>query len=281
MGTRRGGGRGVFVRHRSREWRGEGRTALVLAHTKKKWYRPKINRHVRGSVDPYNRTSPAPPSPIDPRRSFLRGPRHSAPRVREPQPPSRLTRSRAHAPRLAHDDGASRAPIRPRRGARRGPARGLGRAVRRPRAHARAPDRAQGANRARPRPRRAARVHRARRGPHRVPDRVPRAGVAPRYRPGRGSIARPSSIRARSAAGRARHAISFGDPISIAIETPHPFPASFPSLARSPPSSPPPPVSPFPAHALTPPPVPFHTPASSSIESISPSPSRVSSSGAT
>jgi hypothetical protein len=33
-GTRRGGGRGVFVRHRSREWRGEGRTALVLAHTK-------------------------------------------------------------------------------------------------------------------------------------------------------------------------------------------------------------------------------------------------------
>ena len=78
--------------------------------------------------------------------------------------------------------------------------------------------------------------------------------------PGDGSIARPSSIRARSAAGRARHAISFGDPISIAIETPHPFPASLPSLARSPPSSPPP-LSPFPAHALTQPhPSPFTPP---------------------
>ena len=99
--------------------------------------------------------------------------------------------------------------------------------------------------------------------------------------PGDGSIARPSSIRARSAAGRARHAISFGDPISIAIETPHPFPASLPSLARSPPSSPPPP-SPFPAHALTHPPVPFHPRVVvDRIKSISPSPSRVSSSGAT
>lgn len=147
----------------------------------------------------------APPSPIDPRRRFLRGPRHSAPRVREPQPPSRLTRSRAHAPRLAHDDGAPRAPIRPRRGARRGPARGLGRAVRRPRAHARAPDRAQGANRARRRPRRAARVHRARRGPHRVPDRVPRAGVAPRHRPGR-RIHRSSVVDPRAIGGRPREA---------------------------------------------------------------------------
>jgi hypothetical protein len=101
--------------------------------------------------------------------------------------------------------------------------------------------------------------------------------------PGDGSIARPSSIRARSAAGRARHAISFGDPISIAIETPHPFPASFPSLARSPPSSPRPPVTlPRPRSDPTPP-VPFHTPrvVVDRIKSISPSPSRVSSSGAT